>query len=144
MFEAKILCMLETLKARCEVWDEVCYISCIYMTDLTSFFLFLFIFQLLSIFMVAINTVKIELINTTHNYLHNIFYISILLPTELFLIYPICMRSRSKDVDIIWTNILCNILSIEWELKIVYQQNFLVQKKISFLLFSLSFAINVW
>ena len=114
------------------------------MTDLTSFFLFLFIFQLLSIFMVAINTVKIELINTTHNYLHNIFYISIFLPTELFLIYPICMRSRSKDVDIISTNILCNILSIEWELKIVYQQNFLVQKKKSFLLFSLSFAINVW
>ena len=45
-------------------------------------------------------------------------------------------------------NILYNILSNEWELKIVYQQNFPVRKKsVSLFLgkvFPSSFTVNIW
>ena len=64
------------------------------MTYLTSFFLFHFIFELLGIFMVMINIVKIELINATENCLLNIFSFGNFLPTELFLICPILTWSR--------------------------------------------------
>ena len=49
---------------------------------------------------------------------------------NLFIIYDIGIWSRSKGSDIIWTNILYNILSNEWKLKVAYQQNFLIGKKL--------------
>ena len=79
----------------------MCCILCIYMTDLTSFFLFHFIFDLLSTSMVMINIAKIESINATENFL----------TPELFLIYPILIWSRSRGLDVIWRNLLYNILS---------------------------------
>ena len=42
------------------------------------------------------------------------------LPTELLLIYPIVIWSRSMGLDIIWKNILYNISSNERELKVIY------------------------
>ena len=76
-----------------------------------------------------INIVKIESINATENCQLNIFSVRIIfLQTELFLIYPILIWSRSRGLDIIWTNIVNNILSIEWKLKIAYQQNFAAGK----------------
>ena len=70
------------------------------------------------------------------------------LRTELFLIYPILIWSRSRVIDIVWKNMLHNIPSNEWELKVVYQQSFPVEKKIgnSFLtkVFRSSFAVYFW
>ena len=51
--------------------------------------------------------------------------------TELFLIYPILMWQRSRVTDIIWANILYNILPNESELKLVYQQNFPLVKTLA-------------
>ena len=73
MLDAKILYKLETLKTICWLWYEICCILWIYMTGLTSFFLFNFTFELVSFFMVMINSVKIELINATENCRLNIF-----------------------------------------------------------------------
>ena len=44
------------------------------------------------------------------------------------------MWQRSRVIDIIWTNILYDILNNEWELKFVYQQDFPLRKKL----------VNVW
>ena len=99
------------------------------MRDVTSYFLLHFIFELLSIFMVMMNIVNIELINATENCQLNIFSVrNSFLPTELFLIYPIFMWSRSRGIDIIWKKILHNILSNEWESKVVYQKTFQFEK----------------
>ena len=119
------------------------------MTDVTSCFLMHFIFELLSIFMVMIDIVKNEFININENSLLNIFSVrNSFLPTELCLIYPILMWSRSRDIDITWINILHNILSNELESNVVYQQNFLVGKKLPILfigkMFPSSFAFNLW
>ena len=57
----------------------MCLISCIYMTDMTSitsFFLFhliLVAFKLLSIFVVMINMIEMEPVNTVESCLRNIF-----------------------------------------------------------------------
>ena len=112
-------------------------------------FLFHFILELLSISMVMINIVKFELINTSENRLLNIFSVRIFfLPTKLFLIYPSLLWPRSRGTDIIWTNILYNILGNEWEPKFVYHQNFPLGKKLAVLfflakVFPSSFAVNV-
>ena len=104
------------------------------MTDVTSCFLLQFIFELLSIFMVMTNIVKIELDNATEKCQLNIFSVrNSFLPTELFLIYSILMRSKSRGIDRIWINILHNILSTDWESKVVCQQNFPVRKKLPIL-----------
>ena len=67
-------------------------------------------------------------------YIYSHFHIFLFLPTELFLMYPILMKWRLRDIDIIWTNILYNILSTERELTVAYQQTIPVRKKmISFL-----------
>ena len=106
-----------------------------------------FHFWATSIFMVMINIVKIELIDAMENWLLNILSVWIFLPTGLFLIYLIIMWWRSRGLNIIWTDILYNILSNEWEMKIVYQQNFLVGKKISNLflakVFPSRFLVNI-
>ena len=51
-------------------------------------------------------------------------------------------------IDIIWKNMLYNKLSYEWGLKIVYQQNFPVEKEMVFRflakVFPSSFAVNLW
>ena len=44
----------------------------IYTTELTPCFLLHFIFELLSIFLIMINIVKIELTNATENFLANV------------------------------------------------------------------------
>lgn len=74
------------------------------------------------------------------------FYQKFSLPTELFLIYPILIWSSSRSLDIIWANIFHKLLSNAWELKVGYQQNLLVWKKLFFFLakaFPSSFAVNV-
>ena len=109
---------------------EICCISCIYMKNLTLLYLFHFIFELLIIFMVKMNIIKIELVNDTENDLLHIFSVTIFLQTELSLSIQF-FWSRSKGADIIRANILCKILSNRWELKVVYQQNFLVGNKLA-------------
>ena len=52
------------------------------MTGLTFFLLLHFIFELLGIFMVITNIVKIELINATENCPLNIFSVRIFLPAR--------------------------------------------------------------
>ena len=61
--------------------------------------------------MAVINIVKIELINSTENWLLNIFSARIFLAIELFFIYAILIWSRSRGLDVIWTNMLYIILS---------------------------------
>ena len=113
------------------------------MTDVTSCFLLHFIFELLSIFMVMMNIVNIELINATEKCQLNIFSVrNSFLPTELFLIYSILMRSRSRGIDRIWINILHNILSYDWESKVVCQKNFPVRKKLPILFIGESVPIE--
>ena len=113
------------------------------MRDVTSCFLLHFIFELLSIFMVMMNIVNIELINATEKCQLNIFSVrNSFLPTELFLTYPIFMWSRSRGIDIIWIKILHNILSNEWESKVVYQKNFPVRKKLPILFIGQSVSIE--
>ena len=130
-------------------------ISCIYMTDLSSLFLFHFIFELLRIFAVMINTVKLELINAAENcslksFLVRTFFNNIQKLPKFFLI--ILYLFYSHLVKIKWfkynlNKMLYNVLSNDWELKIVNQQNCPVGKKIgtsfSANVFSWSF-INVW
>ena len=90
------------------------------MTSLTSFYLFHFIFELLCILMVMINIVKNKLIHATEYWLLNSFFVRLFLPTnELVLTNHILIWSRSRGLDIIWENIFHNILSNEWELKVV-------------------------
>ena len=113
------------------------------MRDVTYCFLLHFIFELLSIFMVMMNIVNIELINATENCQLNIFSVrNSFLPTELFLTYPIFMWSRSRGIDIIWIKILHNILSNEWESKVVHQKNFPVRKKLPILFIGQSVSIE--
>ena len=112
-------------------------ISCIYMADLTSLFLFYFIFELLRIFAVMINTAKRELINAAENcllkfFLVRTFFNNIQKLLNFFLII-LCL-SHSHLVKIKWfkynlNKMLYNVLSNEWELKIVNQQNSPVGKK---------------
>ena len=70
------------------------------------------------------------------------------LPTELFFIYSILIWSKSMGIDILWTNMLYNILSNDWELTNAYQQHFPVGKKLVILFFTKvfrsSYAVNVW
>ena len=113
-------------------------------TSLTSFLLFSLILELLSIFMVMINTSKIELINATENCLLNFSSVrNSFLPIELFLILPILVRRRSRGLDRIRTNILCNILCNEF-----LSTKLSSRKKLAILLLDKaipsSFAINVW
>ena len=103
------------------IWDML-YSMHLFVTDMTglTFFLLLhFTFELLGIFMVITNIVKIELINATENCLLNIFSVKIFLPAQWFLINPILIWSRSRDLDVIWTNILYNILCDKYEFLIV-------------------------
>ena len=100
---------------------------------LLIFFLFDFIIELINIFMVMISISKIELINATENYLLISFLLESFLSTELVLVYPILIWSISRVIDIVWTNMLYNILSSECELKIVYQQSFPVDRKLPIL-----------
>ena len=70
------------------------------------------------------------------------------LPTELLLIHPILIWPRPKCLDIIWKNILNNILSNDYKMQVVYHKNFLVGKKFTILflvkIFPSSFAVNIW
>lgn len=97
-------------------------IPCIFMTDMTSrtsFFLFHLVFELLDIFRVMVDIVKIQLVSANENCMLNIFFsIRFFLSTELFVIYPILIWSRSRCSDIVWTNVFYDILSNEWELKV--------------------------
>ena len=78
--------------------------------------------------MVMINIVKIESNNVTENCLLNNFSVRIFF-YQLKLIYLILIWSRSRNyLYKIWTNILYNMLSIKWELKMPYQQNFPVEE----------------
>ena len=61
--------------------------------------------------MAVINIAKIELINSTENWLLNIFSARIFLAIELFFIYAILIWSRSRGLDVIWTNMLYIIRS---------------------------------
>ena len=103
----KSLYMTETLRYtifRAFIWQ-------IWQVWLTSC-LFHFIFELLSVFMSMINIVKIELINANEHWLLNNFSIrNLFLSTELFLIHPIPIWSRSRGLDTKWTKILHDILS---------------------------------
>ena len=116
----------------------------------TSFFLFHFIFELHNILMVMINVVKIESVNATENCLVNIFSVrTFFYQSNYSLSISVSRsRSRSRGLDIIWTNIFNNILNNEWELKVAYQQNFPVGKKLTILYlakeFPSGFAVNVW
>ena len=112
-------------------WDML-YFMHLY-DRLLIFFLFDFIIELINIFMVMISISKIELINATENYLLISFLLESFLSTELVLVYPILIWSISRVIDIVWTNMLYNILSSECELKIVYQQSFPVDRKLPIL-----------
>ena len=112
------------------------------MRNVTSFHLFHFIFDLLGILLLMINIAKIELINGTNYCLRMSFSVRLFLPIELVLIHYILIWSRSRGLDVVWKNIFYNILSNEWELKVVYQQNFLAGKKIAVLFFAQSFSIE--
>ena len=81
------------------------------------FFLFYFTFELFNILKVMIIIGKIELINPPKCFLSNIT-LDFFLPTKLILIYPIFILSRSKGVDMIWTNILRNMLSVGLKLSV--------------------------
>ena len=62
-------------------------------TSITSFSLFRLIIEMLSVFMVMINTSKIELIKATENGLLIFFFVrNSYLPIELFLIHSILVR----------------------------------------------------
>ena len=147
MLEDKILYMFETFTKKCQVWYEICCIPFIWhiWKLILPFFCFIS-FLLLGVFMILINMTKIESINATENclliYSVRNFFISI----HLFLIHPILIWSRSRGLDLIW--LLHNILSNEWELKVVYQQNFLVGKMLVILFlakaFPLSLAVHAW
>ena len=122
-------------------------ISCIYMADLTSLFLFYFIFELLRIFAVMINTAKLELINAAENCLLKFFlvrtFFNSIQKLLIFFLIILCL-SHSHLVKIKWfkynlNKMLYNVLSNEWELKIVNQQNCPVGKKIG-----TSFSANVF
>ena len=69
-------------------------------------------------------------------------------PKTIVLNNSVLVWSRSRVIDIIWKNMLYNKLSYEWGLKIVYQQNFPVEKKMVFRflakVFPSSFAVNLW
>ena len=112
------------------------------MRNVTSFHLFHFIFHLLGILLLMINIAKIELINGTNYCLRMSFSVRLFLPIELVLIHYILIWSRSRGLDVVWKNIFYNILSNEWELKVVYQQKFLAGKKIAVLFFAQSFSIE--
>ena len=118
------------------------------MRNVTSFHLFHFIVDLLGILLLMINIAKIELINGTNYCLRMSFSVRLFLPIELVLIHYILIWSRSRGLDVVWKNIFYNILSNEWELKVVYQQNFLAGKKLQFFFlpkaFPSSFTVNVW
>ena len=65
-----------------------------YVTSVTSFVLFHFILELLGIFMVMINIVKIEQINATKNYPPNMSVKNVCLPRNLCFTRPILIWSR--------------------------------------------------
>ena len=83
------------------------------------FFLFYYILELPGVFIIMINIDKIDLIRAPGNCLLNIFTVRFFSPTKFLLIHPIFIWSMARSLDIIWTKKLNNILSNEWELKVV-------------------------
>ena len=126
ILQAKILYMLQKLKTKFEVWYGICCFHAFIWQ--TSFLVFHFIFELLSIFMVMRNIVKIEWIITTENCLANIFSVGNIFTNWIIQYLSQSYVAKSRGMYTKWTNILCNILSNEWKLKFVYQQNFPLRK----------------
>ena len=103
-------------------------ISCIYMADLTSLFLFYFIFELLRIFAVMINTAKLELINAAENCLLKFFlvrtFFNNIQKLLIFFLIILCL-SHSHLVKIKWFKYNLNkmlymywVMSGNWKLLI--------------------------
>ena len=76
-------------------------------------------FRVPGVFIIMINIDKIDLIRAPGNCLLSIFSVRFFSLTKFLLIHPILIWSMARSLDIIWTKKLNNILSNEWELKVV-------------------------